>query len=75
MKKLDLTGLKCPLPVLQTQKALGTMSPGARLQVITTDSMSVIDIPHFCTQNGHGLIETEWMEQGCHRFVIEKAQS
>ena len=75
MKKLDLTGLKCPLPVLRTQKALGAMSAGTRLQVITTDPMSVIDIPHFCTEQGHELIKTEKMNPESHLFVIEKAQS
>ena len=27
--KLDLTGLKCPLPALKTRKALKTLTPGA----------------------------------------------
>lgn len=44
--KLDLTGLKCPLPALKTRKALGTIRPGDRLEVHCTDPLSAIDIPN-----------------------------
>jgi len=43
--KLDLTGLKCPLPALKTRKALKTLSPGDFLEVHCHDPLSVIDIP------------------------------
>jgi tRNA 2-thiouridine synthesizing protein A len=47
------------------------MSPGERLRVVTTDPVSVIDIPHFCHDAGHHLIsETE--EAGVYCFEIEK---
>lgn len=68
----DLKGLKCPLPVLKVRKRLASMPPGARLSVLTTDPMAVIDIPHFCTESGHRLLETEPTEDG-HRFLIECA--
>jgi TusA-related sulfurtransferase len=37
MTKLDLTGLKCPLPALKTRKALKGLVPGDRLEVHCTD--------------------------------------
>ena len=37
--KLDLTGLKCPLPALMTRKALKTLSPGEVLEVHCTDPL------------------------------------
>lgn len=51
---VDARGLKCPLPVLKMEKALGTLAPGAALTVLATDPMAKIDIPLFCTQQGHG---------------------
>jgi tRNA 2-thiouridine synthesizing protein A len=54
---LDLKGLKCPLPVLRARKALKPLDPGARLDVIATDPMAVIDIAHMCHEDGHRLIE------------------
>jgi tRNA 2-thiouridine synthesizing protein A len=68
---LDLKGLKCPLPVLKTRKALTRLSDGDRLTVLTTDPMAEIDIPHFCSENGHTLLEAERIDGG-HRFVLTK---
>jgi tRNA 2-thiouridine synthesizing protein A len=50
---LDARGLKCPLPVLKTEKRLAQLKPGARLTVLATDPIAKIDIPLFCTQHGH----------------------
>ena len=54
---LDLSGLLCPLPVLKARKRLETMPSGAILRVIATDPMSAIDMPHFCNEQGHTLLE------------------
>ena len=54
---LDLSGLLCPLPVLKARKRLEAMAPGSVLKVIATDPMSAIDMPHFCNEQGHALLE------------------
>jgi tRNA 2-thiouridine synthesizing protein A len=51
---VDARGLKCPLPVLKMEKRLGQMASGASIVVLATDPIAKIDIPLFCTQNGHG---------------------
>jgi len=70
--KLDLTGLKCPLPALKTRKALKTLSPGDFLEVRCTDPLSVIDIPNLIRETGDKVEITERAEHGI-VFVIEKA--
>jgi tRNA 2-thiouridine synthesizing protein A len=70
-KVLDLRGLKCPLPVLKTRKAMGPMRKGARLWVETTDPLAAIDIPNFCRENGHGLVEMRQCD-GYQRYLIER---
>ncbi|MCT7667594.1 sulfurtransferase TusA family protein [Shinella kummerowiae] len=67
----DLRGLKCPLPVMKTRKRLSSMAAGAALWVETTDPLAVIDIPHFCHEDGHALEASERGEAG-HRFLIRK---
>jgi tRNA 2-thiouridine synthesizing protein A len=52
LTKLDLAGLKCPLPALRTRKALKTLMPGDRLEVHCTDPLSVIDIPNLIRETG-----------------------
>lgn len=70
---LDLRGLKCPLPVLKTRKRLADLAGGSLLAVETTDPLAAIDIPHFCREHGHALIETAPIEGG-HRFLIRKGR-
>ncbi|CAH1670837.1 MAG: sulfurtransferase TusA family protein [Chelatococcus sp.] len=54
--KLDLRGLKCPLPVLHTRKALQRLAIGTELIVTCTDPMAAIDIPHLLQQQGDRLV-------------------
>ncbi|KQV73289.1 sulfurtransferase TusA family protein [Rhizobium sp. Root1220] len=67
----DLRGLKCPLPVLKTRRKLSSLPSGATIRVETTDPLAGIDIPHFCNEDGHELVESEKTERG-HRFLIRK---
>ncbi len=67
----DLKGLKCPLPVLRTRRRLADMASGGVLSIETTDPLAVIDIPHFCSENGHQLLHSEKTEDG-HRFIIRR---
>lgn len=53
---LDLRGLKCPLPVLRTRKALRRMAGGTSLLVRCTDPLAGIDIPHLVREEGHALL-------------------
>jgi tRNA 2-thiouridine synthesizing protein A len=69
--KLDLAGLKCPLPALKTRKALKTLPPGDRLEVLCTDPLSVIDIPNLIRETGDKVEITE-RTQGRIVFLIEK---
>ena len=70
--KLDLTGLKCPLPALKTRKALKALKPGDVIEVHCTDPLSVIDIPTLIRETGD---KVEITERGENRivFLIEKA--
>lgn len=67
----DLRGLNCPLPVLKARKRLAGLPQGARLWLETTDPLAVLDIPAFCNEAGHSLIETIALD-GAHRFLIER---
>jgi tRNA 2-thiouridine synthesizing protein A len=72
--KLDLSGLKCPLPALKVRKALQSLTPGDRLEVRCTDPLAVIDIPHLVGITGDRF---EIIERGERDIVfrIEKSAS
>jgi len=69
--KLDLTGLKCPLPALKTRKALKALKPGDLLEVHCTDPLSVIDIPNLIRETGDK-VEITQRAEGQIVFLIEK---
>jgi tRNA 2-thiouridine synthesizing protein A len=67
----DLKGLNCPLPVLKAKKRLAGMPAGSRIWLETTDPLAVVDIPAFCSNDGHRLVETVALDGG-HRFLVER---
>ena len=56
--KLDAIDLLCPLPVLKARKRLGPLETGDLLEMHANDPAAIIDVPHFCSEAGHALIET-----------------
>ncbi len=53
MTELDAVGLLCPLPVLKIRKRLQPLASGDVLEVLADDPAALIDIPHFCAEQGH----------------------
>lgn len=71
--ELDARGLKCPLPILRTKKALSGMQPGQVLKVVTTDPGSVKDFEAFARQTGHVLESApDAQSAGEYVFVIRR---
>jgi tRNA 2-thiouridine synthesizing protein A len=70
-EELDARGLLCPLPVLKARKRLGPLTPGAVLRVLADDPAAVVDIPHFCAEQGHALVGTG-EEAGAQVYLIRK---
>jgi tRNA 2-thiouridine synthesizing protein A len=70
-KLIDLRGLKCPLPVLRTRKALIACASDEILVVQCTDPLAAIDIPNLLGQTGDVLEETRHQE-GVTTFRIRK---
>lgn len=59
LARLDLRGLKCPLPALFARRALARCSCGATIEVLTDDPMAPLDIPHMCRHEGYEVISVE----------------
>ena len=67
---LDTKGLNCPLPILKAKKALGGLSTGDTLEVLSTDPGSVKDFEAFCRQTGNELLESN-EDGGVFSFLIK----
>lgn len=57
-RELDVQGLKCPLPILRTKKALAEMASGDLLRVLATDAGAVKDFEAFARQTGNQLLSS-----------------
>lgn len=74
MKKLDLKGLKCPLPVLRLRRYLRDhVQIGEQVEVLTTDPMAQLDIPHYCNEFHQTLISSTPSNDEGHVFIVEKS--
>lgn len=69
--RVDASGLKCPLPILRTKKALATVAGGESVEVLSTDPTSLRDFEAFCRQAGHTLVSWE-ASDGRYRFLLRK---
>jgi len=56
--ELDAVGLLCPLPILKARKRLQGLQTGQVLRLIADDPAAVIDVPHFCFEQGHQLVSS-----------------
>lgn len=69
--RLDVTGMRCPMPVLRARRKLDDLTPGDMLLVIASDPAVVQDMPAFCSMAGHTLVMAR-VEEDRYLFEIRK---
>ncbi len=58
-EELDALGLLCPLPVLKLRKRFKALGAGDCIRLLADDPAAIVDVPHFCAESGHALVETQ----------------
>ncbi len=53
---LDCSGMLCPMPIVNTTKAMKELQPGQVLKMISTDAGSPPDIEAWSRQTGNELL-------------------
>jgi len=69
---LDAVGLLCPLPVLKARKRLTSLASGQVLKILADDPAAVIDVPHFCAEQGHSVLKADTTGK-IHMYFVQKA--
>ncbi|WP_293452532.1 sulfurtransferase TusA family protein [Planktotalea sp.] len=69
--ELDAISLLCPLPVLKVRKRLQPLEIGDELEMRADDPAAIVDVPHFCAEAGHTLVEMR-DEGAVQVYVIRK---
>jgi tRNA 2-thiouridine synthesizing protein A len=70
-RSIDTSGHCCPVPMVETNRAVKTMRPGEVLEVISTDLGSKTDIPAWCVRTGHKLLYQE-SDGKTYRYFVRK---
>ena len=68
-KVFDFKGLKCPLPVLKTKRALKEVEQGEIIEIIADDPAANLDLKHFCEVSGNNLIKITKIENNIHCLI------
>ena len=71
--ELNLTGMKCPLPVLKTRRQINQMDGRSVLKVTADDPAAPLDFEHFCNTGGHDLLSST-EQAGIFTFYIVKSE-
>lgn len=71
--RVDACGLQCPGPVLKMKKAMDSLAPGERVEIISTDPGFLRDAGAWCNSTGNHLVSTE-SQGGKAVVVIEKGE-
>lgn len=69
--KVDACGLQCPGPILKLKKAMDTLVPGERVEIVSTDPGFARDAGAWCNSTGHKLVSHE-TTGGQSTIIIEK---
>ncbi len=70
---IDARGLLCPLPVLKLSKRMKSLQIGGTACLLADDPAAVVDVPHFCAESGHELVEMTQAE-GHQAYLVRKAK-
>lgn len=63
MRRLDVRGAKCPIPIVKAKKEIDSMSAGDVLEVTATDAGSVSDFQGWVKTNKHALLKQQRTEK------------
>lgn len=69
---LDCRGRRCPLPVIDLARAIGTVEVGATVVVEADDPAAAPDIAAWCRMRGHEVGATQSATDGTPRYPVRR---
>jgi TusA-related sulfurtransferase len=55
--RIDVSGVCCPLPLIQLAKSVNHLKPGETLEIIGNDPIFESSVRDFCQANGHEILK------------------
>jgi len=70
-KRIDCTGLFCPMPIVKTREAIKGMAIGELIEMLSDDPASDADMHAWARRSGNELVQVT-REAAVYRFVVRK---
>lgn len=64
MKRLDVRGAKCPIPIVKAKKEMDSLAVGDVLEVLATDPGSMADFRGWVKTAKHALLREQRVDTG-----------
>lgn len=71
MKTVDALGTWCPVPIHLIDRAITTVDPGDDVVLLADDPLIEVDLPAWCHDTGHELMELT-RDAGGYRGVVRR---
>ena len=71
--RVNACGLQCPGPIMQVKKAMDSIAPGERVEIVATDAGFARDASAWCATTGNKLIEKKGRKRTLHGIARKKA--
>ncbi len=66
---LDTSGKCCPMPMVETNRAIKALAVGDVLEIVATDVGTLTDIPSWCERTGQTLLSSDERDQKLYYYV------
>lgn len=70
--ELDCRALRCPLPVIELARSIGTVGVGGLVAVVTADEAARIDIPAWCRMRSQKYVGEDLADDGVARYWVRR---
>ena len=70
-KRIDCTGLFCPMPIVKTREAIKGMAIGELIEMLSDDPASEADMKSWTQRSGNELVGLS-REGAVYRFLVRK---
>jgi tRNA 2-thiouridine synthesizing protein A len=65
---LDCTGMRCPRPIIEIARRIGSVEVGAVVELLADDPATAPDLAAWCRMRGHELVSP-----AAPRFLVRRA--
>lgn len=71
VRRVDATGLACPMPVIELSRAIEDVEVGSVVELLATDPAAGVDVPVWCRMRRQKLHRREELD-GVWHFEVER---